>query len=351
MQVLRLTGTGFPSATGTVRGLLAVQAENYAQASWAVAARTTGLTQSQFTQLFDEGAVLRTHVLRPTWHFVDPQDLRWLIELTAPGIRRPLVQGLRQLEVDDTAVSTSADVITAALSGGVHLTREELRTRLQDAGLRVDGQRLGLMLMNAEIEALICSGALRGNQQTYALLDERAPDGKRLEREEALAEVARRYFSGHGPATERDLAYWATLTLTDVRRGLAAAGEDLQRLDHDGRTYWFTEPPDDAPPEPRGHLLQILDEYFRGYQDSRDVLDADGLVPRGRTATVGMTLVDGQMVGEMRRSVGSDTVTFEVTLFRVLADDELAAVHEAAARYGAFLGLDARVVVSAAVGP
>ena len=350
MQVLRLTGPGFPSAAAAVHGLLGVQAENYAQATWAVAARTPGLTQGQFTQLFDQGAVLRTHVLRPTWHFVDPQDIRWLVDLTAPGMRRPLRQLQRQLEVDDARLAVSAEVITAALSGGMHLTREELRTRLQDAGLRADGQRLGVMLMYAESETLICSGALRDKEQTYALVDERAPGGKPLERQEALAEVARRYFSGHGPATERDLAYWATLTLTDVRKGLSAVADQLQHLDHEGRTYWFAEPADDAPPDPRAHLLQILDEYFRGYQDSRYLLDADGLVPRGRTATVGMTLVDGQMVGEMRRQVGHDAVTFEVALFRELGDDQLAAVEDAAQRYGAFLGLDARVVVAAVDG-
>ena len=350
MQVLRLSGQRFPSATAAVQGLLAIQAENYSQAAWAVATRTSGLTQATFARLFDEGAVLRTHVLRPTWHFVDPRDIRWLVELTAPGIRRPLRQLQRQLKVDDAAMTTSAGVITAALTGGIHLTREELRTHLQEAGLQADGQRLGIMLMNAESETLICSGAPRGKEQTYALLQERAPDGKRLDRQEALAEVALRYFSGHGPATERDLAYWATLTLTDVRKGLSSVADQLHRVDHEGRTYWFTEAPDDGPPDPRGHLLQILDEYFRGYQDSRYVLDADGLVPRGRSSTVGMTLVDGQMVGEMRRQLGDETVTFQVALFRDLAADEMAAVQDAAVRYGAFLDLEPRVVVAAASG-
>lgn len=348
MHVLRLTGHGFASAESAVQGLLAVQSENYSQAVWAVAARTPGLTQAQFERLFDDGAILRTHVLRPTWHFVARADIRWLVEVTAPPIRRLLVQLQGQLGLDDAAMASSADVIAGALAGGVHLTREDLRARLAEAGLQPEGQRLGAMLMSAEIDALICSGALRDGEQTYALLDERAPNARRLDRAEALGRVALWYFTGHGPATERDLAYWATLTLTDVRAGLEAVADQLQRLDVDGRTYWFVEPPAGTPGEPRGHLLQMLDEYYRGYQDSRYVLDADGLVPRTRSATVGMTLVDGQMVGGMRRRLDARTVTFDVPLYRDLAGDELAAVRDAADRYGGFLGLEPRLVTRGA---
>ena len=348
MHVLRLTDHGFSSATSAVERLLAVQSENFSQAVWAVAARTPGLTQAQFGRLFDDGAILRTHVLRPTWHFVAREDIRWLVELTAPPIRRLLVQLQGQLGLDDAALACSAEVIAESLSGGVHLTREELRARLAEAGLRPEGQRLGVMLMNAEIDTLICSGALRDGKQTYALLAERAPNARRLDRAEALGQVALRYFTGHGPATERDLAYWATLTLTDVRAGLAAIGDQLQRLELDGRTYWFVEPSTGTPGEPRGHLLQMLDEYYRGYQDSRYVLDADGLVPRTRSATVGMTLVDGQMVGGMRRTLDENTATFEVSLYRDLAGDELAAVRDAAGRYGRFLGLEPRLTTTQA---
>jgi hypothetical protein len=194
---------------------------------------------------------------------------------------------------------------------------------------------------------LICSGPMRDREQTYALLDERAPSARRRDREGALAELALRYVTGHGPVTDRDLAYWATLTLTDVRAGLAAVADRLERFDHDGRTYWYAPPaPEDAPPEPRGHLLLTLDEYHNGYQDSRRSLDVDGVVPPGRGANVGMALVDGQMIGDLRRTVGSRRVTFEVGAFRDLEDDELDALREAGERCGRFLELDAQVVVT-----
>lgn len=347
---MRLSGQTYPSPAAVVDGLLGVQAENHPQASWAVATRTPGITETEFGRLFDDGVILRTHVLRTTWHYVRPADIRWLVELTAPRISRLMVQLQRTLELEDAALDRSAEIIADALSGGVHLTRDALGERLRDAGLPAQGQRLGVMMANAEMSGLVCSGAMEGRHHTYALLDERAPGARRLDRDDALAELVLRYFTGHGPATERDLAYWATMTLTDVRTGLAQVADQLDSLELDGRTYWFGHPPppDDGPLAPRAHLLQVLDEYHNGYQDSRHVLDLDGLVPKGRGASVGMTLLDSQMVGDMRRTVRAGEVTFEVGMFRVLDDDEIEALHAAGDRYGRFLGLDATVVTAPA---
>lgn len=349
MHSLRLTGQTCPSPPDVVAGLLAVQAENHPQASWGVATRTPGTTEAAFARRFDDGEILRTHLLRPTWHYVRPDDIRWLVELTAPRIRRTLVQLQRQLDLDDAMLERSREVIVEALAGGTHLARAVMGERLREAGLPAEGQGLGVMMVDAELSALVCSGAMHGTDHTYALLDERAPTARRLDRDEALAELALRYFTGHGPATERDLAYWATLTLTDVRAGLAAVGDQLDRLDHDGSTYWFGEGRPDAGVswDPRGQLLQVLDEYHNGYQDSRYLLDIDGIVPRGRGANVGMTLVDGQMVGGMRRTVTEQQVRFDVNLFRDLDEDEHGALEQAAERYGQFLDRGARLVTVA----
>jgi hypothetical protein len=349
VHTLRLSGQRYPSVAAAVDGLLAVQAENHPQASWAVATRTTGVTESDFGRHFGDGVILRTHVLRPTWHYVSPDDIVWLVELTAPRVRQTMIQLQRSLDLDDATLDRSAELIGEALSGGVHLTRDALGERLRAAGLPAEGQRLGVMMFHAELSCLVCSGAVQDRQHTYALLDERAPAARRLDRDEALAELVLRYFSGHGPATERDLAYWATMTLTDIRTGLAAVGDRLDHVEHDGRTYWFGQPPpDDASLSPRAHLLQTLDEYHNGYQDSRHVLDVAGIVPRGRPANTGMVLVDSQMVGGMRRAAKANEVVFDVNLFRDLDDDELRQVHAAGERYSAFLGVDASVVTAPA---
>jgi hypothetical protein len=341
LRTQHLAPPGLPDPVAVVRHLLGVQAENYAQACWALAARVRHeLTEEGVGALYDAGAILRTHVLRPTWHFVLPDDVRWLQELTGPRWRRSTSQIRQDLGIDEATVSAGLDVIVAAVADGAHRTRGELAQRFADAGLPSEGLGLGVLLSEAEAAVLVCSGARVGGEHTWALLDERAPTARRLDREEAVAELVLRYLAGHGPATERDLAYWATLTLTDVRTGIAAAGERLDSCTSAERTYWFAPPISAAAEavEPRGLLLQTLDELHNGYQDSRYSLDADGRMPRGRPPAVGLALVDGQAVGWMRRTVTAEVVRFDVQTFRALAADEVEALEAAAARCGRFLG-------------
>ena len=344
-----LAGDEFGSILEAVEVLTGVQAENYSQATWAVSTRTAGSTRDGFRRLFDEGEILRTHVLRPTWHFVRPADIRWLLETTAPRVLRSFQQLQRALDLDDRELARSHDIIGELLSNST-LSREALGAGMRVQGVITEGQRLGLMLMNAELRGLICSGPTQGGDQTYALLEERAPRARRLDRDEALAELAHRYFSGHGPATERDLSYWASLTLTDVRKGITGAGDRLDSFEHDGRTFLFggESPPPTTAPSSRAHLLQMLDEYHNGYQDSRYVLDVAGIVPRGRRSNVGMVLVDSQMVGGMRRTVGPSSVRFDIDLFREITSEDRAAVETAASRYASFLELVPEAVFSPA---
>ena len=205
---------------------------------------------------------------------------------------------------------------------------------------------LMILLAHAELDGLICSGPVAGGEHTYALMDERVPAPRRLGRTEALAELALRYFTGHGPATERDLAYWATLTLTDVRAGLQQVRDQLDSFQHDGRTFWHApgEPPS-GPQEPAGHLLQILDETYRGYQDSRWVLDAAGDVPRTRETATGMALVDAQLLAAMRRTIAHGHVQFDLRPYRALTPPETEALDQAASRYGQYLRLTARLTL------
>ncbi len=205
-----------------------------------------------------------------------------------------------------------------------------------------------LLLGRLEVLGLLCSGIPRAGEHTYALFADRVPAPRRLDRDDALAELALRYFTSHGPATERDLAYWATLTVTDVRRGIAGAADKLASFERDGRTFWHA--PGDAPASasPAGHLLQVLDEMYRGYQDSRWVIDAEGVVPRARETAIGMALVDAQLVAAMKRTVNANAVTFSVRPHRALHAHELEAISDAAARYGDYLGLEASVALDAA---
>jgi len=344
----RLVAPFAGSAHDVIRSLLGVQAENPGQAAWAVAARTQRRDPSDLATLLNEGAVLRTHVLRPTWHFVCADDIAWLVGLTGPRVQSVTGQQLRVGHgLDNAAIDRAMSVIVEAIAERGELTRPKLGEELISRGvsgrvLCAGGQFLMLLLAHAELAGLVCSGRLVDGEHTYALLADRAQSARRLDRDEALGELALRYASGHGPATERDLAYWASLTLGDARRGLGMAQNRLERFHHDGRTYWHAPgerpPPNAAALQPRGHLLQILDESYRGYQHSRWVLDAAGIVPRSREAAVGMALVDGQIVGMARRTISSERVRFEVQPYRPLRAAEIGALKDAGRRYGQFLG-------------
>lgn len=325
-----------------------MQAENASQAGWAVASRTQHPEAGDLEQLLDEGSVVRTHVLRATWHFVAAEDIAWLAELTAPRVRPVFARQLSETHgLAGAALDRVTSVVLQALSEQPDQTREQLADRLREHGVEPTGQMLMLLLGLLEFERLVCSGRRHAGAHTYALFADRVRSPRRLDREEGLAELALRYFTGHGPATERDLSYWATLTLADVRRGLAQVRDGLASFDHDGRTFWHA--PGEMPPSgrqaPAGHLLQILDEIYRGYQDSRMVLDSEGIVPSGREPAIGMALVDAQMVARMKRTIGG-RVVFEIAPHKgTLSRSQKSAVEEAAARYAAFLVLDHEVRV------
>src|SRR5262245_22446024 len=343
----RLVAPYAGSAGEAVGSLLAVQAENPGQAGWAVASRTQDPDQADLAGLLDDGAVLRTHVLRPTWHFVQAEDIGWLLDLTGPRVRRLTGQQLRIAHgLDERSVGQAVAAVMQALAARGQLTRAQLAEELRQRGIRGSGQLLMILLAHAELDGLICSGRIVNGEHTYALMSERVPAPRRLDRAEALAELALRYFTGHGPATERDLAYWATLTLTDVRAGLQQVRDRLDSFQHDGRTFWHA--PGDAPrgpQKPAAHLLQILDETYRGYQDSRWVLDATGDVPRTRETTTGMALVDAQLLAAMRRTIAPDHVQFDLRPYRPLTSPEIEALDQAATRYGDYLQLKARITL------
>jgi hypothetical protein len=357
MRSLRLVSPLAGSAGEVVGALLAVQAENAVQAAWAVGCRTAAADPGDLAALLADGTVIRTHVLRPTWHFVCADDVAWLLDLTGPRVQKVTGGGLRLTHgLDDAAIERAMTQVVDVLAGHGELTRAALRAELTQR--EVVGRTpppggpdfLMLLLAHAELAGLIGSGRPVDGEHVYALLADRAPGARRLDREEALAELAFRYACGHGPVTERDLAYWATLTLGAARRGLASVAARLDRFEHDGRTFWHA--PGESPPPlrgivPRAHLLQILDECYRGYQDTRWMLDAAGIVPRGREASTGMALIDGQFAAQVRRTDPPGRVRFALRPYRQLGRGEIAALQDTAHRYAQFTGRSAELTVQA----
>ena len=346
LRTQRLARPHAETADEVVGSLLAVQAENPSQAAWAVAARTRKPDQADLAARLDNGTIVRTHVLRTTWHFARADDIGWLLDLTAPRLRQTTGRALLNPHgMDERAVSQALTAVTGILDRRPGLTRPELASELRQQGIEPSGQCLMILLIHAELDGLIISGPTAGGEHTYALMGQRVPGPRRLGRDEALAEIALRYFTGHGPATERDLAYWASLTVTDVRAGLAQVRDKLGSFAHDGRTFWHApgEEPPSGPQEPAGHLLQILDEMYRGYQDSRWLLDTAGLVPRVRETAIGMALADAQLAAAMKRTVAAGHVRFDLQPYRALTPAQISALEEAARRYGEFLNLEPRL--------
>lgn len=349
MHNQRLSGRLFSSPEDTIRWLVAVQSQDFGPAKWSVGVRTDGVTDADLDRAYADGTILRTHLLRPTWHFVLPEDVGWLLEFTAPRIRVRNGHRYRQLGLDEDVRTRSRRLIERALDGGDHRTRAELEAVLRNGGIDTTGQRLPYLLMDAEVEGIVCSGRPSGKTHTYALLDERAPGARTLSRDDALAELVSRFFASHGPATEKDLQSWSSLTLAEIRRGTAMAEFDLKCDVVGERSYWYVgRRPDREPAGPTAHFLQGYDEYFVGYRESRDAVDASGIA-RASEAEVsfnGEVVLDGQRAGRWRRALRKETVTFDVVVYRPLETGERAAVEAAADRFGAFLERDAAVELS-----
>jgi hypothetical protein len=350
MWNLGLHGNGAEAPQEIVSRLGAVQSQDYGPAKWSVGQRTAGGTDARLERVFADGDILRTHVLRPTWHFVAPADIRWMLELTAPRVHAQSAYLYRRLELDDALLSRCRGLLGDALRGGNQLTRKELAAVLAAGGITADGLRLAYILMVAELDGVVCSGAPRGKQHTYAMLEERAPDAGELSREEALEELALRYFTSHGPATAKDLRAWASLTAADVRQALEMMGPRLACEVVDGLRYWFApQPPPPQAPAPTVHLLQAYDEYIMGYRESKSVLDIAGVtrsLPPARTVFNHIVILDGQVAGHWKRTVTTRSVKIEAALYRPLTDVEHEALRAAAARHGRFLEVEASVTTS-----
>jgi hypothetical protein len=348
-----LTTQSLDHPSDVVRRLGAVQSQDYAAAKWGVAQRTRGATDAVVEHALDHGAILRTHVLRPTWHFVAPEDIRWMLALTAPRVRALMAYYDRKLELTDAVFRRSHAALAKALEGGRHLTRTEIgrvfhRAKIDTTGL----QRLGHLMMRAELDGVVCSGLRRGKQFTYALLEERVPAAKALSRDEALAELAMRYFATRGPATAQDFAWWSGLTVTDAKAGIHAIEAMLDYLRIDGKQYWSAADGQVAIAAAHSaHLLPNFDEYFIGFKDrsaigaavrANPVDDPSGAFGRH------VIVVNGQLVGGWKRRLTRDSVAVELNVVTPVRAIERRAIAAAARRYGQFLGLPVEIQESVA---
>ena len=340
----RLTGTGFTTPGEAVGWHLAMQAQDYGPAKWSIGQRSKGLTDQDLDEALAAGSIVRTHVLRPTWHFVARGDLRWLLALSGPRVQQGNAGRYRELGLDTRIRARAEKVIVSALEGGNRLTRKEIAAVLDDSGIDRSGQRMPYFLSHCELEAVIGSGGLAGKQQTYALLDERVPSGGRFDQDDSLVELVRRYLTSHGPATVKDMSWWSGLTMTDLRKARELLGDEVRSETVDGMVLWSIASDDSPPPAPRGaHLLQTYDELGVGYSESRFLGDPGAERARAawgdRTYPSGVLLLNGRVGGHWRRTIERTEVPIEAHLYQKPKPSDTKSLEAAAARLGRFLGM------------
>ncbi|WP_308798405.1 winged helix DNA-binding domain-containing protein [Agromyces silvae] len=356
----RLRGPVATTPAELVRRAVAVQSQEYLPAQWGLAQRIPAAQRPDAAAVaaaIDDGQILRTHVLRPTWHFVAPEDARWLLELSAERVHRVNRTYYRRTGIEEVLVAGS-DAIARATADGP-CTRAELAAALDAAGLPLTGTALALLIMYAELERVVISGPSAGKQRTYAAFDERVPAAPARHRDEALADLAERYLVSRGPASARDFAAWSGFTLGDARTALASAAERtagrVEALDdelwHDASVsaLWHEasdiEPCDAGDPE-RVDLLQAYDEYIMGYAAPRAYLQPPGRgTPVIPEFPLHAMMAGGVMAGRWAPTVRPASASVRIVPWRRMSRTELRSRDAVVAEVEAFLGVPVTVDV------
>lgn len=338
-------GSAFTQPDHVVRHLCAVQAQDFLGSLWAVGARLPGACEAQVEAALNRRAIIRTWPMRGTIHLLAAEDARWMLGLLAPRVVQSSQSRLRQLGLDAKILMRGEEVVCRALEGGRHLTRPQLYAVLEEAGIAVDASRGLHILGQLAHQRLICFGVRAGKQPTFTLLDEWVPHSRTLARDEALAELSLRYMLSHGPATIRDLMWWAGLTLAEARVGLAAVSDQLRQHNVDGQIYYLARDLVENP----GHLpgiamLAPFDEFLIAYRDrsaSISAVDMERVAPGRNGIFNPIVVADGQVIGAWKRAIRSRYVEVEFAPFMSWDEARQRAARAAAEEYAAFLGLPA----------
>ena len=333
----RISGQKFKKPAEVVKYLGALQAQDYTGAKWALGLRLQKSNDAAIDRAMADGSIIRTHVLRPTWHFVSPADARWMIELTAPRINTFAGSWFRKLKLDNTVFKKSNDALAKALEGGKQLSRAEVMAALNQAGVATDDLRFIHLLMRAELDCVICSGGRQGKQFTYALFDDRVPQYT-IPKEEALVELAKRYFISRGPATLQDFTWWSGLATIDARKGLEMAKPELFKIAVESREYWMSGDASISTARvPIAHLLPAFDEFAVAYKDRLAAVNPEYLKQALHVIFNPSIVINSQVVGTWSRVVKKDTVEISLNPFGKLNKLQAKAVDMAAARYSKFV--------------
>jgi hypothetical protein len=319
----------------------AIQAQDYGMSKWAVGLRLVNSDEQMVESSFNNGEIIRIHALRPTWHFVSPDDIYWMINLTAPKIKISLKSRHKQLELSESIIIKSISIIEKELGKATCLTREELANELHKYKIKTDANRLSHILFCAELEGITCSGPIKSKKHTYSLLSNRVPQKKELAREESIAELARRYFTGHCPATIQDFSWWSNLSLTEIRKAVNSIKSEFVTETTDAGQYLYPLTHSEPPVKKNSaYLLPAFDEFLISYKDRSSSLS---LVNNKKTVSDNgifypPVIVDGQVAGIWQRTIQKEKVVITLNLFQSVNRTVLKLIEKKAGLYGNFLG-------------
>jgi hypothetical protein len=336
----QIAGTGFGTVKEIVTWMGAMQAQDYAMVKWAIGVRLPDSTEQVIETAIDNREIIRTHLLRPTWHFVSADDIYWMLALTAPRIKASMKSRHQELGLSETVVTQSNDLIEKALGEAKSLTREELIVLLKNAGIATDANRMSHLLARAELDGIVCSGPIKSGKQTYALLEERVPKTKSLMKDEALATLAKKYFASRGPATLQDFVWWSGLSVSDAKHAVELVKSDFISETIASQTYWFTGfnsmPGVD---KDAVYLLPAFDEFIISYKDRSASLPFENhkktVSDNGIFRPV--IVVNGQVMGIWKRALKRDRVIVETELFTQPDKIIVSLIEKSLAQYGHFL--------------
>lgn len=305
LQNQQISASKFTSVKEIVAYMGAIQAQDFGMAKWAVGLRVPGITDAMVEEAMGMGEIIRTHVLRPTWHFVSADDVRWMTELTAPRIRMLMAGNNKKLGLDDITFRKSNRLLEKAFSNQQFLSRAEIQQYLVDGGIILGENRLSHILENAELEQVICSGEVQNRKPGYAFFERQIKPTIKKTKDEALAELARRYFTGHGPATLHDFAWWSGLSLTEVKLGWELIKADFITEKIGEKDYHFRGEKEAEAVADNVHFLPAFDEFLVGYADRSATLHIKH-TPKTVTKN-GMffptVVVDGKVTGLWKKTL------------------------------------------------
>ncbi len=341
LQNQQLEQSRFKKPGEVVEWLGAVQAQDYAGGKWSIGLRLPESTDTSIEQAIADKTIIRTWAMRGTLHFVAASDIHWLIDLLAPRVIASNARRYRELELDEQTLAHSNNVLKNAVQDGKELNRRELLAILEKNSISTEGQRAAYMLQRASLDGLICQGVARRNIPIYRSFPEPLPKTNAMGRGEALAELAKRYFKSHGPATLQDFVWWSGLLVVDAQAGLETVQSQLIPETVANQTYWRSQSVLNVPDSPpRAHLLPSFDEYLLGYRDrsaSFNALQAKNINLGNRFSPT--IALDGRIVGTWKRVFKKGAVVITTKLFTTPKTAENQALSTAALRYGEFLDM------------